>query len=418
MNQVASQSAKQGIREVWLRGESTYTLVIEELLSKQPFLNIVKSVEGQVDNPQELYFIVYAVDLSVTKQVQDMVADLGDLLSPAANKVVYVLAPMNITQEMMLLMQELGCNYVAFGPDRDQDLLSYIKRVYQERQAVGPLDTEILTIEKCRPGSDTSAVRQTLESLRKRPAGEAVLRLIALGSLFIAETRRAEVALKSLLQLNPQNLWAANQLGKLYLRTDRAALGIETLRKLSQFHDLNGERLLTLGQAATLAGQIDVAEAALSKGNELHGGQDPRFAEGLAKVRLAVNDLEGARSLLGNRSFSLEIISFLNMKAIMAMRIGRFAEAMQYYENAFAGSSDSKLLQAKIKFNMGLAYARRNDLLKAQDALLLSQQLGGQEFQRAKAALATVQKLLSRQPPQQPTPEPNDPDNVDWEVLY
>lgn len=419
MNQIATQTEVQGLREVWLRGNSSYLPLMQGLLGKLPYLKMVQAVDAQIDNPQELYFIVYVIDLGIGKEVQEMVANLGDLLSPAANKVVYAVAPEILSQEMMLLLQELGCHYVAFGPDRDHDLIAHLRRIYEERQSLGQLDAEILTIEKCRPGSDASAVRQTLESLRQRPAGEAVLRLIALGSLSIGETRRAEVALKGLLQLNPQNLWAANQLGKLYLRTDRAALGIETLRKLSEFHDLNGERLLTLGQAATLAGQFAVAESALRKGQQLQDGQDPRFAESLAKVRLAVNDMEGARSLLGNKAFSLEIISFLNMKAIMSMRIGRFSEAMQYYEHAFAGSDNNPLLQAKIKFNMGLAYARRNDLINAKEALLLSQQLGGKQFQRASSALATVQKLLSRQPqPPPPPPAPYDPDDVDWEVLY
>src|SRR5690606_997783 len=75
---------------------------------------------------------------------------------------------------------------------------------------------------------------------------EDSLRLLALANERLGRFNRAEHHLKKILAMNTQSLWAANSLGKLYLRTGRPDEGIEILQRLSYFHNLNSERCLEL----------------------------------------------------------------------------------------------------------------------------------------------------------------------------
>jgi tetratricopeptide (TPR) repeat protein len=418
MEEVASKFNINVVRELLIYGEPQYEQALRKLVKPYHFIN-ARTSRDAVGDRTELHFVVYALDFAASRQVQDLVRVFSEQTGSYVHKIVYAVAPDELSQEILLLLQELGARHVSFGVSKNDDFRDHVKRICVEKHQIGSLDAYELDLELCYRSLDTDGVRQIIAKLKDLPASnEGVLRLVAMASLYTGETRRAEAALKNLLQLNPQNLWAANTLGKLYLRTNRAALGIETLRKLSRFHELNSDRLLTLGNAATLAGQIDVAEDALKKGETLTGGADGRFQEGLAKLKLARHDVKGALQVLAGRGFSEDVISFLNMKAILAMRSGRFDEGMQYYDHALVGCGDDKPLKARIKFNVGLAYARNNNIQQAHAAFLESQTLGGHFFQRAKGPLAVIDKILKRGSPATAAEMGSIVEGTEWETLY
>ena len=390
---------------------------VQRWLEACTFLTI-KTLPLDLSPPDELYFIVCALDFAVVRQVQDLVRVFSSHDGPLSHKIAVALAPEVLPQEILLLLQELGTNHVTFGAQRHESLRQHLQRVWQERHQRGALADVEVQLEQAFACLDMDSVRRLIVKLQQLPATEAVLQRMAHASLFVGERRLAEAALKAMLQLNGQNLWAANTLGKLYLRSGRAAVGIETLRKLSSFHDLNADRLLTLGNAATLAGQMDVAEEALNKGHRLVASSYPRFEEGLAKLKLAQHDLKGAMQVLAGRGFSEDIVSFLNMRAILAIRSGRFDEGIRYYDYALTGCAEQKSLQARIKFNIGLAYARHDALDKAYAALVESQKLGGQDFQRAQGPLEIISKLIKKGGSQAKEDLKSLAENVEWETLY
>ena len=102
----------------------------------------------------------------------------------------------------------------------------------------------------------------------------------------------------------------------------------------------------------------------------------------------------------------------------MAIRAGQFDEGVRYYDYALAGCTEQKALQARIKFNLGLAYARIDDLDKAHAALVESQNLGGHEFQRARGPLEIITKLRKKGHPVTSAEVKLLAENVEWETLY
>jgi tetratricopeptide (TPR) repeat protein len=315
--------------------------------------------------------------------------------SPLAHRVVYVMAPDELSSEKLLFAQEIGARFVCFGPGKNDELKEYLKRVCTELHKVGSLYAIEEELEVAIGVRNFATVKNISDKLRGLSLdSEEVLRLLCTASLFINDAKRLEVYLKRLLGINSQHLWAANTLGKLYLRTGKAAQGMEVLQRLSQFHELNSERMLVLGDAQVVAGRVDQAQATLEKTAALVGNDDIRVKEGMAKVKLAQKDLPGALTYLGAKEFSREMVSFLNMRAIMSIRLQKFDEGIEFYSYALHGSGPDNQLKAKLLFNMGLGFVRTGNLERATACLSESCTLGGPKFQRASGPLKKVALVM------------------------
>jgi len=385
------------IREVFLLAAPPHLDLLQKLIKNYYFLS-VREAKELGNHRSELHFVVATLDFGSPEQMHGIARTFTALESPLAHKLIYVTAPNELTREQLLFAQEIGARYVAAGPGKNDEIKEYLKRICVDLHQVGSLAAFEAEIEAYAQAGDKEGLRRALEKLKALPAvSEESLRLLARAATHLGALKHAEGYLRRILELNPQNLWAANSLGKMYLRSGHGARGIEMLAKLSRFHELNGERLLTLGDALVQAGQTSQAEATYRQGDQLTGGTDLRFKDGLAKVKLERRDYAGALAVLGGRNFSENVISFLNMRAIMAIRGGQLDEGMEYYGYAVGGAGEDKDVKAKLKFNIGLAYARVGDLEKARAALSESCELGEGHFKRASKPLALITKVLQAQ---------------------
>jgi len=408
------------VREVFLFGDEHHVTAIKKLIKGYYFLQprAGKDLGPRRDEP---HFVIVAADLTLPQKMQDLATLFAADESALAHRVIYVVQPDSLSREQLLCAQEIGVSYVFVGSLKAQELKDYLKRVCVEAHQVGPLAPYEEEIEVAYRHHDRPALGRILEKLKDLPAeSEDGLRLLALTSMHVNDLRRAEVYLKRLLTLNPQNLWAANTLGKFFLREGRAAQGMEILQKLSHFHELNSERLLTLGNAQVVAGKTHDAEQNFLKGEKLTGGVDGRFKAGMAKVKLAENNFQGALDMLSDKVFSDDVISFLNTRAILAIRAGCFDEGINYYTYALKGAADEKDLKAKIMFNMGLAYIRTADLDRAHECFRESCALGGSRFQRAKGPLDKLTNVIKNRGKTKKTDAEaiKEMDSEDWETLY
>ena len=92
------------------------------------------------------------------------------------------------------------------------------------------------------------------------------------------------------------------------------------------------------------------------------------------------------------------MISFLNTRAVLAVRNLNIEEGVKFYNQALAGSDPmDALIQAKVLFNQGLAYVRNNQLLLAEAALQKSLDLGGSQFNRAAKPLSIAKQIIQKQ---------------------
>lgn len=421
MDDKASKFNINIVRDLYVHGDPVHTALVRNLIKGYYFLNTRDFGALKSTQREDTFFVVASVDFSNMPKMQETARIMSDISSPLAHRVIFAVAPDELASEQLLFAQELGVRYVASGVSRSDDLKAYLKRICLETHQVGSLVAMEEDLGVAMRAADKVGVEKTMTRLAAIPyESEDVTRLLAVGNMHAGNLRRAETFLKKLLQINPQNLWAANTIGKIYLRSGRAADGITILAKLSQFHELNSERLLTLGNAYVQAGMTSEATQSFNKGSALIGTPDDRFQEGKAKVRLAERDFTGAFALLGGKSFSEDVISFLNLRAIMSIRSGRFEEGVEYYEHAYAGAGESKDRKARLKFNLGLAYARHGELDKAQKCLAESCSLGGQKFQRAKAPLDVVQNVMKNHGKARSTPKESAAmlEESEWETLF
>ena len=420
MAETQSKFSISFVRPVYITGPAREAAAIAALLKPYYFLSLRVGQTPDVGRG-DAYFVIALADLTAPDGMQALARDLKTPPGGLAHNIVFVLEPGTVSREQLLYAQEVGARFVCSGPLRNEDLRDYIKRVCVEFHQTGSLASLEHDVEAAIQANDRKGLLACLNKLRDLPETEDVLRLQVAASEVLPDLRRVESGLRRVLTLNPQNLWAANALGRLYLRSGRGPEGLEILEKLSHFHDLSSDRLATVGEAQIIAGRDDDAEATFRKGQRLTGDRDERFRVGLAKVKLARQDHEGALSLLNLRQLSQEMISFLNTRAIMSIRSGRMDEGVAYYECAIRGTAASQDLQAKLKFNLGIAFIRTGDLKKAQGYLNESVALGGRRFTRARRPLAKVETLLQRigrEKIQESQQQELLDDASEWETLY
>jgi tetratricopeptide (TPR) repeat protein len=385
-------------------GPDAQTEILRRTLTPLNFVQM-KIAKSEKDVDPASQFLVAVVDFTNMPVVQTLAKFITSVSSNFSGvSVIYAINPVSLTEKELLLGVELGIKRVFFGPRRDEELRSFIKQqaiAVTENGSMAFVEAEVLKNLK----KGEAALKLQSEKLAAMDKdSDDVNRLQAMVFEARGDLRRMEFHLKQTLKSNPQNLWAANKLGQFYLANKRVAEGIEILKKLSRFHEMNSERMLVLGDAYLNCGKTQEADQALTKGNELTGGGDARFAEGLAKVDLLKGDMASALRRVGKKYLSAPVLAFLNTRAVMAVRSGQAESGLKLYQEAVEGCDpEQKVIAAKIYFNMGLAFTRAHKIPEGVKAFEKSIQEGGAEFNRAEKPLAIAKVIAAKKPGSSPS---------------
>jgi tetratricopeptide (TPR) repeat protein len=385
-------------RELFVLGTDDFAQMIQKVIDPLPFLKrtdtkLIKKTR------QEMCFVIADANFNHHKSLQQIVTKFQDIHDANAHKIIFASEPEVISQEMSLFGVEIGARFIVSGKSKDVDLRAYLKKVSVQAEQVGSIahyENEITRLIRKSDSNGLIALDDRLTQIGRDT--EEVLRLKVIINQRLSRFKKAESYLTRILTVNPLNLWAANELGKLYLRTRRPAEGVAVLEKLSRFNDLNGERLLELGTAYLNAGDSSRAEAVLNKGASLSEGSDARFQESIAKAKLLKGDTAGAGKVLNNSGFSEQMLSFLNMRAIMAIKTQHFEEGVKLYKTAINGCIQQPLLQARLYYNMALGCVRTDKIADAAAYFEQSVNLGGAKFDKARKPLEITKKILKKFP--------------------
>jgi tetratricopeptide (TPR) repeat protein len=380
------------VRKVYILGSDQGQDELESGLKTISYLQVIRSV----DPPDELmgiYFVIGALDFNNPRELQMVAKVMDQTDSPLCQKIGYFFQPESPSMMQVLFAVELGSRLQARGQDRLEQVRKFI-------QASTSFSGKLSDLQRCQQEMRRVYALGDLRALTK--LGEEVgeigrdseegLRLQVEIQQRLGKIQRVEALLRKILMKYPENLWAANQLGKVLLRRGQAGQAIEVLSKLSFFHDLNGERHLALGEAFAECGQGREAEASFAKAAKLQ--VDPeRVNQGMIKAKLVQGDMAGADLLCKPGDFNLDVVSFLNMRAILSAKLGHFDAAGKLYHFALAKSTSDEVTQAKLYFNLGLNSVKAKDYKAAIEHLEKSKKLGGAFFERATKPLEAVRKL-------------------------
>lgn len=411
-------------RDLHVIGSVGDLAAIEKILSPLNFIH-VKDARDVMTVRESLFFVVAILDFQSLRALQAISAlfsRIDTMKGVRPHRVIFVSTSLPLSEQQLLFGVEIGAAFMAHGPSREEELRAHIKRISLEagdRATATSLEKEL---ELAHWRQDQAGMRALEKKIGDLPGDqESTWKLQAKLANAMLQPKKEEHYLKRILAVNSQNLWAANALGKLFLRQHRVAEGIEILRKMSVFHDLNAERHFEIGNAFLYSGKNLEARSAFQRADELASGSDTRFKDGLAKVELNEGNVDGALSVLNGRPFSYDVLSFLNMKAIMAIRSGKFGEGFTWYDRAMKGCDQSdQVMQARLHFNRGLGYTRSNEPDKAIKAFEESLKLGGNKFKRAAKPLEiTKSQMLKIKKSGAPTNTPDHPEilEIDYETL-
>lgn len=380
--------------DVFTVGPSEFHAGSKRSLGTLPFVAVRPS--GSIPTTAvEHSFVLLSLDWRDLTRVANLAKEMRTIQTPLIYVLVYCPAESPPTPEHLLLSVELGVKFVFFGPDRDMALRRYIKRIVVDDQDAVSLAGFEGEFSRCDRLKDIRGLAGLHDRLAKEARErEEALVLLARINRSLDRPKRTENFLRRILFLNPQNLWAANELGRHYLRQGRASEGIELLERLSHFHDLNAERALDLGDAYLNVGHAPGARVQFEKGKSLSGGQDPRFDIGLTKVDILEGHPLDPGRILQRQDLSFEVLAYLNMRAIMAIKSSSFDRGFAMYEQAIAGAGHDRVVSAKLYFNLALGHARAGLWELAAKYFVKSLELGGEDFARARQPLAFVRRQL------------------------
>ncbi|MEZ4744239.1 MAG: hypothetical protein R3B45_17615 [Bdellovibrionota bacterium] len=363
--------------ETYIYGNSALKKQIENNLRSLP--NIVfKSAKELNTESSSQQIAIYICDFnsveSMKKTVQNILQTPNS--TPATHKIIVSAGNNILDQECLFFSIELGVEYTAFGEKKISDLKKHIKRHIFAPNLPFSISSVYIEIDKHIRTRNDLALKEIADRLLECPKdNEGVLRLQVTINKALRNINKSAFYLKKLLTVNPQNLWAANELGRLYLRSNKVLEGTEQLNKLSQFYDLQSE------------------SKPHHKPNEL----DKKSSKN--KSECNDEDMPSALSFLNKPSLSEGVLAFLNMRAVMAIKSDQITNAIRYYKLACNGCPNNNLMKAKILFNIGLAHIKAKDPDSAYKALQDSLMFGGRNFYRAEKPLRALNeaKLAAKQ---------------------
>jgi CheY-like chemotaxis protein len=283
---------------------------------------------------------------------------------------IIVLSSLIKTSDMPLI-RELGVANLALKPlEKATFLKAVIWTIQQDRipSDIHALENKIRMLLNCK---ELKAVEVLLTKYFNNSAAQGSRKSIFKAELAYAKEQYREardLAIEAVKHAG-ESLFALNILGKCLMTMRDYDSALKCFKKAQSISPMNLERLVIMAEVQAELGDIDEAKDSLNKAKDI----DPEnrvVSEGMARVAIASGASSDAQTALASLDSNINLIRYLNNKAVAHAKCGFAVEGLEIYQKTLAAipRKEHELI-AVVIYNAALAKIRSSDQKGAMDDL-------------------------------------------------
>ena len=192
-----------------------------------------------------------------------------------------------------------------------------------------------------------------------------------------------------------------NLLGKILMNMRQFDVALKCFEKAQSISPLNIERLCIMAEAHSELGSVEEAQNAIEKAKELEGNESERISEVEAKIAVNGEDFAKAKKLMSQLNAMENVVSYMNNQAVALAKCGQVEKGIEQYHRTLKSiPDDRKETKAIVSYNLALAFARNDEIEKAQEQLKICMaQEKSKVYKKAKSLSKRILKSLKKGTP-------------------
>lgn len=361
-------------RGVFIFGEKEVAQHITRYLASLNFLTSMST--SQIFEERDAFHIIIApCDLSKKQDLLILTRLFNRLKAPNALKTIYCLGEPTISFEQTMFGLSLGADYVASGEQKDMNLKNYLKRISLNMGEDASMSKLSDILDKAVRESNREKIKQIYSKLSQLDKENSlILKMKAKACKAMGKNGKAPFFIKKMLEINPQDLWAASALGKAFMQESQHQKALDVLLESS----------------------------------EVYGDYHPTDSPDRKNIECLQMTL--------NTKPSKDISDYLSTRGTLSYMDDQFGEANYFFSLGSMLSNHDPYEKSKLLFHYGQSLLKQENFWLAKDVWEESAKLGGAKYNRAIKCLQQLQPILAKLPPKgTSTNLPSSPDQNDSE---
>ena len=283
---------------------------------------------------------------------------------------IIVLSSLIKTSDMPII-RELGVANLALKPlEKVTFLKAVIWTIQQDRipSDIYSMENKIRMLLNCK---EIKAAELLLTKYLENSSAQASRKSIFKAELAYAKEQYREardLAIEAV-KHGGESLFALNILGKCLMTMRDYDSALKCFKKAQSISPMNLERLVIMAEVQAELGDKEDAKDSLNKAKDI----DPEnrvVSEGIARVAIASGASAEAQSALASLDSNINLIRYLNNKAVAHAKCGFAVEGLEIYQKTLAAiPRKEQELIAVVIYNAALAKIRNSDQKGAMDDL-------------------------------------------------
>ena len=197
------------------------------------------------------------------------------------------------------------------------------------------------------------------------------------------------------IKTSTDSIMLLNLLGRIMMKTGDFVAALKCLEKAQEMSPMNLGRLCEIAEVQSEMGDAEAAKETVEQAKEQDENADS-VMETAAKVEVSSGDANKAKEIMAKMDSLSEVISYMNNKAVALAKTNQITESVELYNKTFESIPDDKSeIKAIVKYNLGLAMIKQNQLPEALKAMTEALEVGNSRVKDKAASLkARVQKAI------------------------